>query len=54
MIGAGGLGELALALEMAGKEGNEDFIREHHDALLEEYDLVLKEIAEILDNKEEN
>ncbi|MBR3517078.1 MAG: response regulator, partial [Lachnospiraceae bacterium] len=54
MIGAGGLGEQALALEMAGKEGNEDFIREHHNALLEEYDLVLKEIAEILDNKEEN
>ncbi len=34
-IGADELGELAFQLEMAGKEGKADFIREHHGELVE-------------------
>ncbi len=37
LIGAIELSEKAYKLEMAGKEGNEEYIREHHDAFMEEY-----------------
>ncbi len=44
-IGAEELGELAFQLEMAGKEGNADFIREHHRELVER----VAEVKAILD-----
>ncbi|MGN0679226.1 MAG: PocR ligand-binding domain-containing protein [Oscillospiraceae bacterium] len=44
-IGADELGELAFQLEMAGKEGNTAFIREHHGELVEK----VAEVKAILD-----
>ncbi len=44
-IGAEELGELAFQLEMAGKEGKADFIREHHGELVEK----VAEVKAILD-----
>ena len=43
-IGADELGELAYRLEMAGKEGSEDFIRSHHGELVE----LCNKVREIL------
>ncbi len=37
IIGAMGLSQMARELEVAGKEGNTDYIREHHEAAMEEY-----------------
>lgn len=42
-IGAVHLAESALASETAAKEGSMDFVKEHHDALMAEYDSVLAE-----------
>lgn len=39
-IGAMPLSEMAKALEMAGKEDNEEYILEHHDEMMKEYDRV--------------
>lgn len=39
-IGAMPLSEMAKALEMAGKEGNETYILEHHQEMMKEYDRV--------------
>lgn len=47
-IGAASFSEMALALEMAGKEERLDDIRAGHDALMKEYDEVLKEADKIL------
>lgn len=41
-IGAGELAELALNLEMAGKEGRTDYILDHHEELMEKHDLLLQ------------
>ena len=43
-IGAEELAELALSLEMAGKENRVDYILEHHDELLEKHDAFLRAI----------
>lgn len=45
-IGANELSELALGLETAGKENRIEYIREHHEALLEKYDLLLRVLGD--------
>lgn len=45
-VGAEELGELALALEMAGKEGRFDYISDHHDEMMEQHDALLKMLSE--------
>lgn len=45
-IGANELSELALQLEMAGKEERIEYIREHHKEMLEKYDLLLRVLGE--------
>lgn len=45
-IGANELSELALQLEMAGKEERIEYIREHHKEMLEKYDLLLRLLGE--------
>ena len=37
MIGGGALGSQAEALEFASKDGNAEFVREHHPGLMEDY-----------------
>ena len=44
-IGAEELAELALSLEMAGKENRIDYIHEHHGELLEKYNALLHALA---------
>lgn len=44
-IGAEALAELALNLEMAGKENRVDYILEHHEELLEKHNELLSAIA---------
>ncbi|MGN0506684.1 MAG: ATP-binding protein [Lachnospiraceae bacterium] len=44
-IGATELGEMAKALEAAGKEENIAYITEHHEEVMQEYEAVLKEIG---------
>lgn len=44
-IGAKELSEQAKALELAGKDKNETFIREHHDCLMENYVTLCEQIA---------
>lgn len=44
-IGAEELAELALGLEMAGKEGRVEYIREHHGELLEKHNALLHALA---------
>ena len=44
-IGAEELAELALNLEMAGKEERIDYIHEHHEELLEKYNALLHALA---------
>ena len=43
-IGAENLSDLARRLEAASNEGNESFIREHHEEVLEAYELVVKKL----------
>jgi HPt (histidine-containing phosphotransfer) domain-containing protein len=46
-VGALPVGDLAEKLELAGKEGNEDFIKENHQALLDllvEFEAEAKEL----------
>lgn len=45
-IGANELSELALQLEMAGKENRIEYIREHHEEMLEKYELLLRLLGE--------
>lgn len=45
-IGANELSELALQLEMAGKEDRIDYIREHHAEMLGKYELLLRLLEE--------
>lgn len=45
-IGANELAELALNLEMAGKENRIDYILEHHEELLEKHNALLSVFAE--------
>ena len=40
-IGATGLSDLAKELEFAGKEGHIDFIRQHHEKLMKEYERIM-------------
>lgn len=47
-IGAAKFSDMALTLEMAGKEGRFDDIKAGHEALMREYDEVLKEAESIL------
>ncbi len=44
-IGANELAELALKLEMAGKENRVDYILEHHEELLERHEALLHALA---------
>ena len=44
-IGAEELAELALNLEMAGKENRADYILEHHEELLEKHNALLQALA---------
>lgn len=48
MIGAERLSEQARLLEMAGKEGNIDYIVENHQTVMELYEEVLEEIRDYL------
>ncbi len=41
-VGVGGLAHMAKELELAGKRGDADFIREHHPAFMEEYERILE------------
>lgn len=45
-IGANELAELALNLEMAGKENRVEYILEHHEELLEKHDALLRALAQ--------
>lgn len=45
-IGANEVSELALNLEMAGKEGRTDYILEHHEELMDKHDALLQVLAE--------
>ena len=44
-IGAEKLAELALNLEMAGKENRADYIKEHHEELLDKHNALLRALA---------
>lgn len=49
-IGAAHLFGEAKALEMAAKEGNMDYIRSHHDGVMDEYKELTDHLKEILEN----
>ncbi|MBR1700339.1 MAG: response regulator [Lachnospiraceae bacterium] len=49
MIGAVEFADQALLSEQAGKAGDMEFLRMHHEALLREYDKVLQEIHTIIE-----
>lgn len=51
MIGANDLSEKARLLEQAGKDGDIDYIRSHHDEMIQEYSKVVEEIKDYLDQK---
>jgi HPt (histidine-containing phosphotransfer) domain-containing protein len=51
-IGAVLLSDHAKALEMAAKAEDAEFIRAHHDALLEEYTEVLESIGKVIGNED--
>ena len=51
-IGAVLLSDHAKALEMAAKAEDVEFIRAHHDALLEEYTEVLESIGKVIGNED--
>lgn len=44
-IGAEALSSQAKELELAGKRGDADFIREHHSALMHAYDELCGQLA---------
>lgn len=46
-IGAMQLSQMAFEQEMAGKEGNNDFLMEHYEELIELYATVLEEIRQV-------
>lgn len=43
-IGADELAEHAKALELAAKEGNHSFIKEHHEEVMQEYDKLMEQL----------
>ena len=43
-IGADELSEHAKALELAVKDGNDSFVKEHHEEIMQEYDKLLGQI----------
>ena len=47
-IGADGLSEHAKALELAVKEGNISFVKEHHEEVMQEYDTLMKQLRKEL------
>lgn len=47
-IGADELSEHAKALELAVKEGNDSFVKEHHEAFMQEYDKLLEQLLKEL------
>ncbi len=49
MIGMTELSEKAKALEMAAKEGKEDFILEHHEEVIKRYSRMAADVKELLD-----
>ncbi|MBO4748853.1 MAG: response regulator [Lachnospiraceae bacterium] len=49
MIGMGDLSEKAKDLEMAAKEGKEDFILEHHEEVIKRYSRMAADVKELLD-----
>ena len=49
-IGEAHLSGEAKALEMAAKEGNMDYIRSHHDGVMDEYKELTDHLKEILEN----
>ena len=49
-IGAAHLSGEAKALEMAAKEGNMDYIRSHHDGVMDEHKELTDHLKEILEN----
>ena len=53
MVGADSLSEHAKALEMAAKEQDADYIREHHETLLAEYHQVVQCISDVFGLGEE-
>ena len=48
MIGALQLSDMAKKMEQAGKDGDIDYIKNHYDALIEEYEKVVAEIKDYL------
>ncbi len=52
-IGATNISEQAKALEMAGKESNIDFIREHHSVAMENYRRLLSNLHKVFKESEE-
>ncbi len=50
MIGATGLGELAYASEMAGRDNDADKVRAAHDKLVKEYRRVLAKANDLINN----
>ena len=52
MIGADSLSENAKQLETAAKKQDKDYIREHHEPLLDEYHQVVERIIDVLDLSE--
>ena len=49
MVGAMELGDDAEALEMAGKEGNTDYIKANHDRVMEMYDAYRERLREVIE-----
>ncbi|MCR5674223.1 MAG: response regulator [Lachnospiraceae bacterium] len=52
IIGATAFGEEAQLLENAGKEADEDFIREHHEAFMRTFRSFEQPLAEVFEEKE--
>ncbi|MCI8669310.1 MAG: response regulator [Lachnospiraceae bacterium] len=52
-IGAKGLSEKARQLEMAAKEEDMDFIREHHGETMQNYETLLSSLSGVLNGEEE-
>lgn len=47
-IGADELSEHAKALELAVKDGNDSFVKEHHEEVMKEYDKLLGQLQKEL------
>ena len=53
LVGALALGDAAEALEMAGKDGDIDFITSHHFAMMDQYTEVYEALKQSLGKEEE-